>query len=150
MPAARRSSRSENGAGRVGVTPVVRISDRQRVNDARRAARNVARSLGFSAVDTETVALVAGELAMNLHRYASDGEIVVEVIGEPDARGLRIISRDTGPGIPDVEAAMRDGFSTGGGLGSGLPATRRLMDTFELATGEGGTVITASKWPTRR
>lgn len=128
----------------------VRISDRQRVNDARRAARNAAVSLGFSPADSECVALVAGELAMNLHRYASDGEIVVEVIDAPDARGIRIISRDSGPGIPDVEAAMRDGFSTGGGLGSGLPASRRLMDSFELVTGAEGTVITATKWPTRR
>jgi anti-sigma regulatory factor (Ser/Thr protein kinase) len=131
-------------------TSVVRISNRQGVNDARRAARLLAVSLGFSRNDVETVALVAGELAMNLHRYALAGEIMVEVIGEPDARGIRITSRDTGPGIPDVEAAMRDGFTTGGGLGSGLPAARRLMDTFELVTGANGTTITACKWRTSR
>lgn len=130
--------------------PVVRISDRQRVHDARRIAREVAVKLGFSPVDAGVVAIVTGELAMNLHRYASDGEIVVEVIESPGARGVRIISRDNGPGIPDVEAAMRDGFTTGGGLGSGLPAARRLMDTFELTTGTEGTVITTTKWPTRR
>jgi len=134
----------------MGAAAVVRVNDRQRVDDARRAARNVALSLGFSAVDTESVALVAGELAMNLHRYAAAGEIVVEAIGDPDARGVRITSRDGGPGIPDIDAAMRDGYSTGGGLGSGLPAARRLMDTFELVTGAEGTVITACKWPTRR
>jgi serine/threonine-protein kinase RsbT len=134
----------------MGTAPVVRISDRQRVNDARRAARNVAISLGFSRADTEAVALVAGELAMNLHRYASAGEIMVEAIDNADSHGIRITSRDTGPGIPDVEAAMRDGYSTGGGLGSGLPATRRLMDTFDLVTGAEGTVITATKWSQRR
>ena len=131
-------------------TSVVRISNRQGVNDARRATRLLAVSLGFSRFDIETVALVAGELAMNLHRYALAGEIMVEALGDPGARGIRITSRDTGPGIPDVDAAMRDGFTTGGGLGSGLPAARRLMDEFELVTGVDGTTITVCKWMTPR
>lgn len=130
--------------------PVVRISNRQDVNNARRAARLLAVSLGFTAVDAESVALVAGELAMNLHRYARQGEIMVQAIGDPGRRGICITSRDSGPGIPDVEAAMRDGFTTGGGLGSGLPAARRLMDEFELVTGADGTTITACKWSTSR
>jgi serine/threonine-protein kinase RsbT len=130
--------------------PVVRISNRQGVNDARRAARLLAISLGFPLVDSEAVALVTGELAMNLHRYALAGEIMVEAIGDPGRRGIRITSRDSGPGIPDVEPAMRDGFTTGGGLGSGLPAARRLMDEFEMVTGAGGTTITACKWLTPR
>ena len=75
---------------------------------------------------------------------------MVEAIGDPGARGIRITSRDHGPGISDVEAAMRDGFTTGGGLGSGLPAARRLMDEFELVTGADGTTITACKWVTSR
>ena len=75
---------------------------------------------------------------------------MIEAIGDPGGRGIRITSRDSGPGIPDVEAAMRDGFTTGGGLGSGLPAARRLMDEFELVTGADGTTITVSKWMTPR
>ena len=130
--------------------PVVRVSNRQDVNTARRAARLRAISLGFSRNDVEAVALVAGELAMNLYRYALAGEIMVQAIGDPGARGICIISRDAGPGIPDVEAAMRDGFTTGGGLGSGLPGVRRLMDEFELVTGTDGTTITTCKWLTPR
>jgi serine/threonine-protein kinase RsbT len=130
--------------------PVVRVSNRQDVNNARRAARLLAIRLGFPPVDSESVAIVAGELAMNLHRYALAGEIMIEAIGDPGGRGIRITSRDSGPGIPDVEAAMRDGFTTGGGLGSGLPAARRLMDEFELVTGADGTTITVSKWITPR
>ena len=129
---------------------VVRVADRLGADDARRAARALAVDLGFSPHDVEAVALAAGELAMNLHRYARDGEIIVEAIGEPAHRGIRITSRDSGPGIDDVEAALRDGFSTGGGFGNGLPATRRLMDDFDLATGAHGTTITACKWPSRR
>ena len=132
------------------VRQVVRVADRLGVDDARRAARVLAATAGFSPPDVETVALAAGELAMNLHRYARDGEIVVEPIDEPGRRGVRITSRDSGPGIADVDAALRDGFSTGGGYGNGLPGIRRLMDEFSLETGAHGTTITACKWPSRR
>jgi serine/threonine-protein kinase RsbT len=134
----------------VPVRRVVRVADRLGVDDARRAARVLAVTVGFSPPDVETVALAAGELAMNLHRYARDGEIVVEPIDEPGRRGVRITSRDSGPGIADVDAALRDGFSTGGGYGDGLPGIRRLMDEFSLETGDHGTTVTASKWPSRR
>ena len=132
------------------VRRVVRVADRLGVDDARRAARVLAVTVGFSPPDVETVALAAGELAMNLHRYARDGEIVVEPVDEPGRRGVRITSRDNGPGIADVDAALRDGFSTGGGYGNGLPGIRRLMDEFSLETGDHGTTVTACKWPSRR
>jgi serine/threonine-protein kinase RsbT len=134
----------------VAVPQVVRITDRLGVYEARRAARVIAAELGFSPADVEVLALATGELAMNLHRYAHGGEILVEVIGAPPNCGVRLTSRDHGPGISDIDAAMRDGFSTGGGLGSGLPGTRRLMDKFDLVTGVTGTTITACKWPSRR
>ena len=116
----------------------------------RRVARAAAAELGFSATDAEAVALAISELAMNLHRYARRGEIVVEDIGGPGRRGIQITSRDGGPGIEDVDAALRDGFSTGGGLGSGLPGVRRLMDELDVVTGPTGTLIVARKWPSAR
>jgi serine/threonine-protein kinase RsbT len=83
---------------------------------------------------------------MNLLRYARGGTLLVAPIDGAAGRGIQIESRDQGPGIPDVCLAMEDGYSTGGGLGSGLPAVRRLMDSFDIATGPDGTAIVARKW----
>ena len=115
------------------------------VEAVRRAARTIAGCLGFTLADTEKVALAAAELAMNLVRYARSGEIVIGPVGGQRDRGVRIESHDRGPGIADVERAMADGYSTGGGLGSGLPAVRRLMDEFELTTSPAGTTICTCK-----
>jgi serine/threonine-protein kinase RsbT len=114
-----------------------------------REARRLARDLGFSSADAESVALAARELATNLVRYASEGEMVLSAQTEPRI-GIRIECHDRGPGIANLQRAFEDGFSTGGGLGSGLPGARRLMDDFEIATGTGGTTIVASKWLTQR
>ena len=82
-------------------------------------------------------------------RFAGEGQVEIELVtGEtPGRRGVQVVVRDAGPGIPDVEAAMRDGYSTYHGLGLGLPGARRLMDDFELVTADGrGTTITMTKW----
>jgi serine/threonine-protein kinase RsbT len=72
--------------------------------------------------------------------------VVVEVLGEPRT-GVRVTARDTGPGIPDVERALQDGFSTYAGLGLGLPGARRLMDEFAIASEVGrGTTVTMTRW----
>jgi serine/threonine-protein kinase RsbT len=72
---------------------------------------------------------------------------VIRVLDEDGRRGVRIVARDAGPGIPDLEAALRDGFSTYQGLGLGLPGARRLMDEFDVATEVGkGTTVTMTKW----
>ena len=122
------------------------IRSRLDADQARREARQLARRLGFDRGDAETVALAASELAMNLHRYAVEGEIVLRTVEDGTRRGLEIESQDAGPGIADLELAFQDGYTTGGGLGSGLPSARRLMDDFELKTQPSGTRIIARKW----
>jgi serine/threonine-protein kinase RsbT len=122
------------------------IRTRLDVDQARREARQLATGLGFDRGDAESVALAVSELAMNLHRYADGGEIVLRTVQDGIRRGLEIESRDTGPGIAEPDLALQDGYTTGGGLGSGLPSARRLMDDFELTTGASGTTIVARKW----
>ena len=121
------------------------------VESARREARRLASAVGFDADDTERVALAVAELATNLMRYAQSGEIVLNVVEDQTKNhGVQIESSDMGPGIADVERALEEGFSTGGGLGVGLASVRRLVDDFELTSGPEGTRIIARKWATRR
>jgi serine/threonine-protein kinase RsbT len=130
------------------VRPSLRIAvnSRDDVDEARREARAAAMALGFGQPGTEMIALVVTELANNLVRYALAGEILLSTVQGPRGAGLQVESRDRGPGIDDLERAMLDGYSTGGGLGSGLPGVRRLMDEFEIDSGPGGTTIVARKW----
>jgi len=116
------------------------------VEQARRQARQLATSLAFDSTRAEELALSVTELGTNLLRYALDGELVLSIVPGPPGDGVHIESRDAGPGIVDLELAMQDGFSTGGGLGSGLPAVRRLMDEFELVSSASGTKVVATKW----
>ena len=122
------------------------VRSRLDADQARRAARHLATELGFSRLDAESVALAVSELAMNLHRYARDGEMVLQAVQDGARRGIEIVSIDAGPGIADLDLALQDGYTTGGGLGSGLPSARRLMDEFELTTTSSGTRIMARKW----
>ena len=116
---------------------------------ARRAARALARDTGLDPARTECVALAVSELAMNLVRYAPGGVVTLGTVVEdaaPHRRGVCVECRDSGPGIPDTTAALRDGYTPGGGLGAGLGAVRRLMDTFDLRTSPTGTAVIAVKW----
>lgn len=114
---------------------------------ARQTARESAARLGFSKADLTVIATAVSELARNIVRFGGSGEIVIDVVGDGQRSGLRVVARDAGPGIEDVEAAMRDGYSTTGGLGLGLPGVRRLTDEFELVTRLGhGTTITCVIW----
>ena len=115
-------------------------------DQARREARKLAGALGFGPADAEAVALAASELAMNLHRYASGGTLALRAVEDHARRGIEIESVDDGPGIDDPALALQDGYTTGGGLGSGLPAVRRLMDDFDLTTAPSGTRIVVRKW----
>lgn len=116
------------------------------VERIRRESRSLATRVGFNRVDAEIIALAVSELATNLLRYAPGGEIQVMSCTEAGGRGILIESRDSGPGIPDAALALQDGYSTGGGLGSGLPAVQRLMDDFALHSRPTGTRIEARKW----
>jgi anti-sigma regulatory factor (Ser/Thr protein kinase) len=113
---------------------------------ARQAARDLAARLGFRPVDLTLIATAVSEIVRNIVRFAGSGEVVVELISEP-RDGLRVTARDAGPGIPDVEQALRDGYSTYRGLGLGLPGARRLMDEFAIVSERGhGTTVTMIKW----
>lgn len=96
------------------------------------------------------VVLAVSELATNLFRYARQGEVWLTLVEGVDGSGVEVQSHDSGPGIEDARLAVEDGFSTGGGLGGGLPGVRRLMDEFTLETGAGGTTIICRKWPRPR
>lgn len=120
------------------------------VEQVRRQGRTLARSLGFGPVESEAVALSISELATNLLRYAQSGSILLEAIEEADRTGVRVESRDSGPGISDIERALRGGFGTAYSLGSGLAGVRRLMDDFTIESDPTGTVIVTQKWIARR
>ncbi|HEU5424407.1 MAG TPA: ATP-binding protein [Nitrolancea sp.] len=122
------------------------VASRAGVEEVRRAARAMASALGFAQEEAEMVVLAAIELATNLHRYAREGRIRFTPLAGAPGVGIEVTSRDAGPGIPDRGAALRDGFSTGGGRGNGLPAVRRLMDEFSVVSGTDGTTIVARKW----
>lgn len=107
----------------------------------------MARSLGAPPVLAAELVLVVSELATNLLRHTGGGTLTLETEGEAKGQtGMRIESRDTGPGLEDVERALREGFSTAGGLGQGLPMVKRLTDSMEIVTSPEGTTIVGVKW----
>jgi serine/threonine-protein kinase RsbT len=113
---------------------------------ARQRGRTLAAKLGFSPADLALIATAISELARNVLQHAKQGEIVLRLV-ENSPRGIVVIASDQGPGIADLELAMQDGYSTGGGLGLGLPGARRLMDEFDIVSELGkGTVVTVKKW----
>ncbi|HEX9075747.1 MAG TPA: anti-sigma regulatory factor [Anaerolineae bacterium] len=114
---------------------------------ARQQGRALAAQLGLSSGDQALVATAISELARNIVEYAQRGEIILELAERGNRRGVVVIARDEGPGIPDIERAMQDGFTTGHGLGLGLPGARRLMDEFEIVSVVGkGTTVIVKKW----
>jgi len=113
---------------------------------ARRSARDLASRVGFSRTDLTMIATAVSEIARNIVRFAGNGELVIELLDTPRP-GVRIVARDTGPGIPDLPRALADGYSTYKGLGLGLPGARRLMDEFSVISEvERGTTVTMIKW----
>ena len=115
---------------------------------ARNEVRQLAAVRGFSAMDHTRLAPVASELARNVIKYAGRGRLIAQPIEGPSGQqALRLIFEDRGPGIPDIEAAMRDGFSTGRGLGKGLPGSKRLVNEFKIESEVGhGTRVTVTRW----
>jgi serine/threonine-protein kinase RsbT len=114
---------------------------------ARKAGRTLAAELGFPSAELALIATAISEVARNIVIYAAHGEILVQLVEQDGRRGLVIIAKDQGPGIPDIPLAMQDGYSTGKSLGLGLPGARRMMDEFEISSEVGrGTVITMKKW----
>jgi serine/threonine-protein kinase RsbT len=125
----------------------VQISSDLDLVRAREQGRVLAGQLGFIQSDLTLVATAISELARNIVRYARRGEIILRQAQDGGVPGIVIIARDEGPGIPDVNRAMEQGYSTSGGLGLGLPGVRRIMDKFEIVSEVGkGTVVTVVKW----
>lgn len=125
------------------------VSHSSDVSVARRKAKKMATEVGFDEKATEEVAIVVSELASNLVKYAKLGFLSLTPIEVGGLAGLQIESQDSGPGIPDIEAAIGDGTSTGGSLGAGLGAVNRLMDEFDISSqhsGGGGTHIMCRRW----
>jgi serine/threonine-protein kinase RsbT len=126
---------------------VVFIGSAADIVAARQAGRALASRLGFSRSDLTIVATAISEVARNIVEYAGRGEIRLSPCQQGGRIGLCVVATDKGPGIPDVERALRDGYSTHRGLGLGLPGARRLMDEFEIVSEVGsGTTVTMKKW----
>ena len=130
---------------RESVIPIESDGD---VVTARQEARAMASALELSSTDQTLLATAISEVARNITAYAVRGEVVLSVIEDDGGRrGIRVIARDQGPGIENVELALQDGFTSGGGLGLGLPGARRLVHHFEIETAPGrGTKVTLVMW----
>jgi serine/threonine-protein kinase RsbT len=114
---------------------------------ARQSGRDLATELGFSLTDTTLIATAISEVARNIRTYAGHGEIRCEPIAASQRQGLLVVAEDDGPGIEDVDQAMQDGYTTGQGMGLGLPGAKRLMDEFEIESAPGrGTRVSMRKW----
>jgi len=113
----------------------------------RQAVRTWAVRLGFRLVDQTKLVTAASELARNTWQHGGGGQARIEWVTNGARQGLRLTFTDEGPGIPDVERALQDGYSTGGGLGYGLGGSRRLANEFEIASRAGeGTRVTITRW----
>jgi len=138
-----RSEQTPLPAEKKGARLIVRSSPD--IVQARQFAREFATEMGFSGSDVTRIASAISEITRNILDYAREGEIAFESVQH--GRGLQITARDYGPGIPDVSLAMQYGYSSGNGLGVGLPGARWLMDEFNIQSAPGkGTVVTMTKW----
>jgi serine/threonine-protein kinase RsbT len=114
---------------------------------ARQQGRTMAAAIGFAATDATLIATAISELARNIVMYAQQGEVMMRSVETAHAKGILIVARDNGPGIRSIQDVLRDGYSTSGGLGLGLPGVRRLMDEFAIESElRQGTAVTVKKW----
>jgi serine/threonine-protein kinase RsbT len=114
---------------------------------ARRGVSNWARELGLTVLDLTRVVTAASELARNTVVHGGGGVMCLQVVRQADRQGLRVTFQDHGPGIPAIDLAMKDGYTTGGGMGIGLPGAKRLVDDFHLSsTPSEGTCVTIVRW----
>jgi serine/threonine-protein kinase RsbT len=114
---------------------------------ARQTGRKLAADIGFSHMDRAMLAAVITELARNIVDYAGRGEVLFHAIDDVGRRGIAVVARDHGPGIPNIKEAMQASYSVAGGLGLGLRGAKGLMDSLEIISVPGkGTTVTARKW----
>jgi serine/threonine-protein kinase RsbT len=113
----------------------------------RQAVRTWSAELKFSLVEQTKMVTAASELARNTLDYGKGGEVKLELVQEGIRRGLRLCFEDKGPGIPDIELALRDGYTSGGGMGLGLGGAKRLVNEFDIVSNVGeGTRVTVTRW----
>jgi serine/threonine-protein kinase RsbT len=119
---------------------------------ARQRARELAAGLDLTTTDQTLLATAISEVARNITTYAKRGEVILSVVHDNGGRaGIRVVARDDGPGIEDIERALQDGYTSGGGLGLGLPGARRLVDEFAIESAPSeGTTVTLVKWSRAR
>jgi serine/threonine-protein kinase RsbT len=126
---------------------VVEIHNPDDIVAARKAGHDLALDLGFSLTDVTMIATAISEIARNITSYAGRGAVRVAVEDREGRKAMVVRAEDDGPGIADIERALEDGYSTGRGLGMGLPGARRLMDRLVVESERGkGTVIEMWKW----
>jgi serine/threonine-protein kinase RsbT len=113
----------------------------------RQVARQWAVQVGFSLVDQTKLVTAASELARNTVTYGGGGEATLEALNDSNRRGLRLTFADRGPGIPDIALALKDGYTTGAGMGLGLGGAKRLVNEFDITSHPGeGTRVSITKW----
>ena len=123
------------------------IRDEPDVVLVRRRVAQMGEELGFTTLARTKIVTAASELGRNTLIHGRGGSVCIEILATTDRPGLRLTFEDTGPGIPDVQQAMADGFTTARGLGLGLNGSRRLVDKFEIASRPGdGTRVTVTQW----
>jgi serine/threonine-protein kinase RsbT len=126
---------------------VVAIRSDGDIVSARQQGRSLATAIGFTATDATLIATAISELARNILMYAGQGEVMLHSVEISHRKGIVIVARDSGPGIRSIEDVLRDGYSTSGGLGLGLPGVKRLMDEFAIESELGqGTTVTVRMW----
>ncbi|HRX84249.1 MAG TPA: anti-sigma regulatory factor [Phycisphaerae bacterium] len=125
----------------------VKLTTEQDVVSARQAVRQLCQELGFSLVEQTKTVTAASELARNTVTHGGGGEMRLQVVRNGTRRGVRLTFEDRGPGMPDIEKAMSDGWSSGDGLGMGLSGARRLVNEFEIESQPGeGTRVSIARW----
>ena len=113
----------------------------------RNRVKEYAVKIGLSLVNQTKLITAASELVRNMLKYGGGGNVIIEVISEGRDNGIRLIFKDSGPGIADIDKAMKDGFTTGKSLGIGLPGTKRLVNEFDIKSVVGeGTTVSIIKW----
>ena len=128
-------------------TETISVADSGDIVAVRHAVRRQAIDINLSLVDQTKIVTAASELARNMLLYGGGGKVTFELLQEGVRRGLRVQFVDAGPGIPDVDLAMRDGFTTGNGMGLGLGGAKRLVNEFSIESALGkGTRITITRW----
>jgi serine/threonine-protein kinase RsbT len=131
----------------VPVTEHRSISTSEDVVAVRQAVRQRAVDLGFNLVDQTKIVTAASELARNTLQYGGGGTLLIEEVMQGSRRGIRLVFEDNGPGIPNIELAMKDGYTTGNGLGLGLSGAKRLSNEFSIHSRPGeGTRVTIVRW----